>query len=196
MSADITRTLARVFQSPAVQRLDAWGERAAQPLRRVSGADRCMHLLSEAANHSILWHSINAVDGLLGGRQRRSAALRRSVILGVEQGLINGPVKMLIARERPVAPEVRTHDLRTPLTSSFPSGHASAAACAASLLSRDLGMAPLWWGAALCVSWSRVHVGIHHPSDVAAGLVAGATLARSARKLWPSQLAKDTRAQR
>lgn len=196
MSTDTTMPLARIFQSPAVHRLDAWGDRAAQPLRRVTGADKCMYLLSEAANHSILWHSINAVDGLLGGRQRRFAALRRSVILGVEQGLINGPVKMLISRERPVAAEARTHDLRSPLTSSFPSGHASAAACAASLLSRDHGMAPLWWGLALGVSWSRVHVGIHHASDVAAGLVAGAALARSASKLWPSQLVNDRREQR
>lgn len=177
-----------VFQSPAVRRLDDWGERAALPLRQVKGADRAMYLLSEAANHSMLWHSINAIDALSGGRQRRRAAVRRSVILAVEQGLINGPVKMLISRERPAGPEERAHELRTPLTSSFPSGHASAAACAATLMSRDHGYAPLWWGAALVVSWSRVHVGIHHPSDVVAGLVAGSSLARSAQRFWPSPM--------
>ncbi len=145
-----------------------------------------MYLLSEAANHSILWHSINAADAIVGGKGHRIPALRRSIILGVEQGLINGPVKILVKRERPVEPDERNHQLRTPRTSSFPSGHASAGACAASLLTRDLGKAPLWWGLALAVSWSRVHVGIHHPSDVAAGLVAGSMLARSASRIWPS----------
>lgn len=178
--------LARLFQSPSVKRLDEWGDKAAAPLRKVQGADRVMYVLSEAANHSVLWHSINAVDVLIGGRQNRTAALRRSVILGVEQGLINGPVKMAVSRDRPIDPGARTHHLRTPRTSSFPSGHASAAACAATLLTRDHGKAPLWWGLALVVSWSRVHVGIHHASDVAAGLVAGSMLARSAGRVWPS----------
>lgn len=184
----MSRTLVpgRIFQSPAVRRLDDLGEKAAAPLREVPGADRAMYLLSEAANHSILWHSINAVDAAFGGRDRRAAALRRSVILGVEQGLINGPVKMLVARDRPAEPDARPHQLRAPRTSSFPSGHASAAACAATLLSRDHGKAPLWWGLAILVSWSRVHVGIHHPSDVAAGLVAGRSLARTAGRIWPS----------
>ncbi|HTN99107.1 MAG TPA: phosphatase PAP2 family protein [Microthrixaceae bacterium] len=182
------RPLQAAFQSPSVRRLDDWGERAAAPLRANRFADRALHLLSESANHSMLWHSINAIDALGGGPERRRAALRRSVILAIEQGLINGPVKMLIRRERPAPLEERRHELRTPATSSFPSGHASAAACAATLLSRDKGFWPLWWGAALAVSWSRVHVGVHHPSDVLAGLVAGTTLARSAERTWPSSV--------
>jgi undecaprenyl-diphosphatase len=145
-----------------------------------------VYLLSEAANHSLLWHGINLADAVVGGRSHRRRALRRSVIVAVEQAVVNGPVKSLVARERPDAHDDHPHSLRTPRTSSFPSGHASAAACSATLLSRDLGAAPVWWALAGAVSWTRVHVGVHHASDVAGGLALGTLLARVAAAVWPA----------
>jgi undecaprenyl-diphosphatase len=35
------------------------------------------------------------------------------------------------------------------------------------------------------VAASRVYVGVHHASDVLAGAVLGAAMARTARKVWP-----------
>lgn len=170
--------------SPAVRGVDAAAARLAGSARG-KGADRAVYLLSQAANHSMLWHGINLADAVLGGPSHRRRALRRSIILAAEQAVVNGPVKTLVARERPDARDDHPHSLRTPRTSSFPSGHASAAACAATLLSRDLGGAPLWWALAATVAWSRVHVGVHHASDVAAGVVVGRTLARVAGTIWP-----------
>jgi undecaprenyl-diphosphatase len=71
------------------------------------------------------------------------------------------------------------------VTSSFPSGHASAAAFNAVLLTGWDGRrsAPLWWGLALVVATSRAYVRIHHSSDVAAGLATGAVLGLAARQL-------------
>jgi membrane-associated phospholipid phosphatase len=174
-----------VLGSPAVLALDRAVDRVAARARGHAVADRALYALSEAANHSLLWHGINALDALLGGRDRRRRALRRSVVLVAEQAVVNGPIKRVFRRERPDHVTDHPHDLRTPLTSSFPSGHASAGACAATMLTADLGGGPLWWGLAAAVAWSRVHVGAHHASDLVGGAAAGAVLARLAGVLWP-----------
>jgi undecaprenyl-diphosphatase len=152
--------------------------------------DRVAYGISEVANHSILWHGINLIDllgGLARGDSRRcQRALRRSMIQGIEQAVINGPVKALVKRQRPTEDLSHPHQLRAPLTSSFPSGHATAGACAAELLARDLGHRGSWWTLAVLVGWSRVHVGVHHPSDVLAGWAVGAAAAYTTGQFWPS----------
>lgn len=172
------------FLHPAVGAFDRRVDGFAARLRGHPVADRVLYGLSQAGNHSMLWHGINAVDAAVGGRDRRRRALRRSVILATDQALVNGPVKWMFRRGRPDHIDEHPHALRTPVTSSFPSGHASAGACAATLLGRDLGAAPLWWGLAAAVAWSRVHVGVHHASDVVGGTVAGVVLARLADRAW------------
>jgi len=174
-----------LLASETVTALDRRAVHIATRLRGTEVLDRAMYGLSEVANHSMLWHSINLVDGLTGDRTRRRRALRRSVIIATEQAIVNGPVKLIARRERPVALEQHPRELRVPRTSSFPSGHASAATCAATLLSRDLGMAPLWWSLAAAIGWSRVHVGVHHASDVVAGVAVGAAMAQVSGRVWP-----------
>lgn len=173
------------FDHPLVRGFDAAGEHLAARYRGHPTVDRAMYALSQAGNHSLIWHSINAVDALVGGEAGRKRALRRSLILGCEQAVVNGPLKSVFRRGRPGHVTDHPHDLRKPRTSSFPSGHASAGACAATLLSADLGWAPVWFTLAGAVAWSRVHVGAHHPSDVAAGFVAGRSFSRLAGALWP-----------
>lgn len=175
------------FDHPVVRSLDRAVEGVAARLRGSPGVDRAMYALSQAGNHSMLWHGINLVDAVANGRAGRRRAVRRSVVIGVEQAVVNGPVKMVFRRTRPGHVTDHPHDLRTPRTSSFPSGHASAGACAATLLTADVGAGPLWFGLAAAVAWSRVHVGAHHPSDVVGGFVTGRTLARVAARVWPAR---------
>ncbi len=172
-----------MLDGPPIRAIDVAATRLAQ---RTSGttADLALYALSQAANHSALWHGINAIDALTGDSARRRRALRRSVIVVVEQAFVNGPVKMVVGRDRPAARDDHPHALRVPRSSSFPSGHASAAACSATLLSRDLGLGPLWWSLAATVAWSRIHVGVHHGSDVAAGLALGRGLGLAAGRCW------------
>jgi len=184
--------LSSLLDSPGVRLLDAGVDRTASRLRGTPVVDRALYGLSQAANHSALWHGINLVDATIatavggpGGRARRNRALRRSILLGAEQAVVNGPIKSLFRRSRPTTVTDHPHQLRAPLTSSFPSGHASAGACAATLLSRDLGVPLLWWSIAGAVAWSRVHVGAHHASDLVGGAVAGRSLGRLAGHLWP-----------
>ena len=44
---------------------------------------------------------------------------------------------------------------------------------------------PLWFALAAVVASSRVHVKIHHASDVAAGALIGVGLGKIVRKIWP-----------
>ena len=69
-------------------------------------------------------------------------------------------------------------DVRTPSTSSFPSGHASSATFAAIILIWMTGfpLAILWIIMAGIVALSRVVVRIHHLSDIVGGLITGAIL--------------------
>ena len=87
-------------------------------------------------------------------------------------------------REAPVPPHRPTETgdprfrVRRPSTSSFPSGHASAAFFAAAILTTATGraLAPVWYSAAVTVAISRAYVRIHHPSDVVGGAALGAAL--------------------
>lgn len=182
--SDAAVTRPSVLSSRPVVGLDAAVARLAGSARE-RGVDRAVYLLSRAADHSMLWHGINVADAVLGGPSHVRPALRRSVILALEQAVVNGPVKALVRRDRPAERDDHPHALRAPRTSSFPSGHASAGACAATLLTRDLGAGPLWWGLALTVAWTRIHIGVHHASDVAAGVAVGRTLAAVGAAVWP-----------
>ena len=120
-------------------------------------------------------------------RSRRSerplqAFGRQLAWLGIESALVNGPAKGLVRRPRPAGRADHPHRLRQPSNSSFPSGHAASAATMAVLLSED-GLAPLWWTLALVVAGSRVYVGVHHASDVAAGLAVGTAVGLIARRI-------------
>ena len=55
----------------------------------------------------------------------------------------------------------------------------------AAALLRDGAPAPLVYVAAATVASSRVHVGMHHASDVVAGAIVGAALGEVARHLFP-----------
>lgn len=158
--------------------VDAWWERA---LRGRPSMDRLMYSASEAANHSRLWHALGAVQAAI--RRDHRPATELSVALLAEAVLVNGVIKTVFGRRRPVFSGDRPHALRQPLTSSFPSGHASAAMVAAALLSRRSPWAPAYYALALVVALSRIHVRIHHASDVAAGLGTGAVLGVIARRL-------------
>lgn len=166
--------------SEAVDRLDDaidewWNRFRGRPV-----IDRMYYTASEAADFSVVWHALGVVQAII--EDDPMIAVRLSAALGIESALVNGPIKSMFKRSRPVQEADRPHNLRQPKTSSFPSGHASAAMVAAALLSRHTGGAA-WYGAAAVVATSRIHVRIHHASDVAGGLVVGAALGAVARRM-------------
>ena len=108
-----------------------------------------------------------------------------ALLIGAESLVVNQGIKRLFKRVRPTESGDERYEVRTPSTSSFPSGHASAAGFTATVLTGWDGKrsAPLWWSLAGIVASSRAYVRIHHASDVVAGIAVGAALGRSARRV-------------
>ncbi|MCY4258379.1 MAG: phosphatase PAP2 family protein [bacterium] len=164
----------------------AFDQRTEQIFAKLRGnpiADRLFYSASEAANFSLLWHVLTWATAT-SPRKRRNA-LRVSTALLVEAALVNGPIKAAFNRSRPIAEHEHPHQLRQPLTSSFPSGHASAAAVATVLLAETQKRSWPLRVIATIVAASRVHVRIHHASDVAVGVCVGIVIAKQIKRLWP-----------
>ena len=145
--------------------------------------DRAFFAATNAAEFSMLWHALGLVR-VVRGRWTWRDALRFSTVMGAESLLINQGVKRLFRRVRPATAADNPSELhlRQPATSSFPSGHSSAAFTAAEYLAPG-STAPLAVRAlALMVSTSRIHVRLHHASDVAGGIAAGIAIGRIARR--------------
>lgn len=166
-----------------IHRFDDAVDRALDRVRGREPSDRIIYALTELADFSLLWHLIAWTRALRSDRDVQ-AAVRLSTSLAGESALVNGVVKSLFERERPVHQVERPHRLRVPLTTSFPSGHASAAFVAATLLADDSKVPALWYALAAKVAYSRVHVRIHHASDVIGGAVIGLVIGRAVRKFW------------
>ena len=146
--------------------------------------DRLTYGASELGDFSLLWHMV----GLARGRtsdERADEAIRLSVILAGESLLVNGVIKSFFRRRRPLWEQERAFRIRRPRSSSFPSGHASAAFTAATVLSEGDPLWPLYYAAAAVVASSRTYVKIHHASDVVAGIATGLLIGRIARRAWP-----------
>ena len=164
--------------------LDEVVDRAWDRLRGNPALDRLFYTASELGDFSLIWHLLGTARGVTRRGGTREAA-RLALALGAESALVNGMVKSAFRRERPIQSGERPHNLRQPLTSSFPSGHASAAFLAATLLSERSKVKPLWFGLATIVATSRIHVRIHHASDVVLGAGIGLTLGRLIRRVVP-----------
>jgi undecaprenyl-diphosphatase len=155
-------------------------------LRGRPWADRLFYGASALGDFSLVWHLLGTARALRGPRHEKEA-VRLAVSLGVESALVNGVVKSFFRRERPIWDQHRPRRLRKPTSSSFPSGHATSGFMAASLLGQGepVPVRALWFGTAALVAASRVHVKIHHPSDVVAGAAIGLGLGALVRRIWP-----------
>ncbi|MER7959106.1 phosphatase PAP2 family protein [Streptomyces sp. NPDC056470] len=135
--------------------------------------------LSSGGEHGALWLAAGLVGAALD-RERRSGWLRGTALVAGAH-LASMGVKRVVRRPRPGEAEYEPL-VRTAGRHSFPSSHATSAAAAAVAFgalhpaARRLA-APA--AAAMCVS--RLVVGVHYPTDVAAGALLGAATAALAR---------------
>lgn len=169
---------------PGIARFDQWADDLLERVRGNPIADRVFPIATTLGEFSVIWHLTNLVRGVTGiGRPKQIPAL--AVLLSLESLVVNQGIKRIFGRTRPTTEGDPRFEIRRPLTSSFPSGHASSAAFTATLLTGWDGCrkAPLWWGLAGIVATSRAYVRIHHASDVVAGLVTGTVLGLGARRL-------------
>ncbi|MDP9403652.1 MAG: phosphatase PAP2 family protein [Actinomycetota bacterium] len=164
--------------------LDASADRAVERWRGNRAADRLFYGASALGDHSLIWVILGAVRGLRSEHDFAAAA-RVGAGVAVESVLVNLVIKSLFRRTRPPWDVERPHRLRRPRTSSFPSGHATSAFTSAVLLSEGDLLWPLYYALAVVVAASRVHVRIHHASDVLAGAAMGLAFGHIGRRLAP-----------
>ena len=137
--------------------------------------------LSTAANYSRIWFAIAAVLALVGGRTGRRAALAGVASIGAT-ALTNTGLKSM-GRRRPDREEHGVPDerrVRMPTSTSFPSGHSAAGFAFANSVSTEVpGLALPLRVVALAVAYSRVHTGVHYPSDAIAGGIVGGVVGQT-----------------
>ncbi|NIJ12192.1 undecaprenyl-diphosphatase [Saccharomonospora amisosensis] len=152
-----------------------------------SPADALLRTLSRSANKGRLWWTVAAALATRKGAPRRGALRGLAAVAGASVAA-NLIAKPLFPRRRPAAelvPEPRRL-VKRPTSSSFPSGHAASAAAFVTSVAMEapsLGLALAPAGAA--VSYSRMHTGVHWPSDIGAGMLIGVAAALATRHWWP-----------
>ncbi|MCZ2829886.1 phosphatase PAP2 family protein [Modestobacter sp. VKM Ac-2986] len=148
--------------------------------------DRWLRRLSTSADHGKLWLLLALVLGLQRGQQRRGA-VRGLGSLAFSSALVNVVLKRVFGRVRPDLANVATDRSlrRAPHTLSFPSGHSASAAAFATGVALESPLAgALIAPVALGVGYSRVHVGVHYPGDVLAGMAVGGAVAAATQHWW------------
>lgn len=168
-----------------VKDLDDRVEALVAPMRGNKVADRVFYTASALGDFGLIWVVFALLRALRGGSYHERAAARAVCATGIESVLVNMVLKSFFGRGRPVAEHEHPLPLRQPLSSSFPSGHATAAFCGATILAEGDPLAPLYYATATVVAMSRIYVRIHHASDVLAGVAVGRVLGKVGKRLVP-----------
>jgi membrane-associated phospholipid phosphatase len=134
---------------------------------------RGMSLFGE---HAAGWLALGTV-GALADRRRRREWLTAAAGVAVAHGA-SVAVKRVVRRPRPAHALVQVL-VGTPSRLSFPSAHATSTTAAAVLFGRLLGrrLVPVLVPP---MALSRLVLGVHYPTDVAAGALLGAAVAAAA----------------
>lgn len=169
---------------PTVAAFDDTVDGCLEQLRGHPTLDRMMTAATHAGEFSAIWHVTSLLRGV--ARRRPDQVVALAIGIGAESLIVNQGLKRAFRRSRPTPSGDDRFDIRTPLTSSFPSGHASAAAFAVVCLVGWDGRrwAVLWVPMAAAVALSRPYVRIHHASDIVGGVIAGAAMGVTARRIF------------
>lgn len=157
-----------VFDAAVTQAVHAW--------RSPSMTYLMMEVTTLGSGVHILIMSLVGIIFLIKKHKKESILFSLALIIGI---LINGALKTIIQRPRPLEDALIVEKM-----SSFPSGHAMNAFIFFSLLSyfsyhffKNKSVTIIITAfSCLCITLvgvSRVYLGVHHPTDVIAGYLAG-----------------------
>jgi undecaprenyl-diphosphatase len=143
--------------------------RAINGLPHTRYSDRYVSVLSDLGE-GIGWLAGGVAMAILDGRRGRRAGAATAVASLAATYIVQVRVKPLFRRVRPFVNREATVVGVRPADHSFPSGHtASSFAAATALAFFYPRAAPLAYAVATGVGMSRVHLGVHFPSDAAVG---------------------------
>ncbi len=136
-----------------------------------------MRAFTVVGSAGFLWGALAAAGVLFTGL-RPSHLLVPWVAVALSWMLAEG-AKYLFNRARPLIDDTEMAPLiKTPSSSSFPSGHSATAAAGALTLSAVYpSFAPTLVLSGFLVALSRIYLGVHYPFDVLAGMLIGAVTA-------------------
>lgn len=142
--------------------------------------DPLMIFVSLLGNGGVIWIVLALV--LLCFKKYRLTAIKVLLALLLVLVIYNNGLKVWVGRLRPfqIDPNIELL-IKEPGEFSFPSGHTTSSLAAATVL--YLEKVPMWYlalGLALLISYSRVYLLVHFPSDVLAGLFLGALMGKLA----------------
>jgi membrane-associated phospholipid phosphatase len=139
---------------------------------------RWVRRYSTLGEHAAVWLAVGTGGAVLDARNRPRWVRATACVGGAY--LISTSIKLAIGRKRPVVEDL-PQLMATPTGLSFPSSHATSSFAAARAFGLMLPAGPLYC-AATAMALSRLYLGVHYPSDVAAGAALGALLGRFGRR--------------
>jgi membrane-associated phospholipid phosphatase len=133
--------------------------------------------LARSGENGLLWYGIGLAGAALDRRGHRHAYLRAIKIV-LATLVVNTVVKQTVRRARPVLEEELP--ALTPVLSgrSYPSAHSSTSFAGARALAAAGLPAPPLYALAVAMALSRPYLGVHYPSDIAAGAALGDAVGR------------------
>jgi membrane-associated phospholipid phosphatase len=126
---------------------------------------------SRLGDYGLGWMALGACVGGAKGSPRLALELPGVVLAAFG---LNAAVKRTVRRSRPPGDGNTPHLISAPSSSSFPSTHAATSAAGAIAIGAHAPeLVPALALAATLMAASRVYLGVHHGSDIAAGLALG-----------------------
>ena len=136
-----------------------------------------MRVFTIAGKAGALWGALAALAFLMTGLEPYNLLIPWAAV--AISWMVAEGAKFLFDRARPFISDTEIAPLiKTPSSSSFPSGHSATAAAGAITLSAVYpAFAPALVLSGVLVALSRVYLGVHYPFDVLAGLLIGTVTA-------------------
>lgn len=136
--------------------------------------DKIMPFITWLGNGGIVWFVITLI--MFKQPQYKKDSILIVLSLACPTGIVEGIIKPIVRRTRPFFQEDERAELliKKPITYSFPSGHsASSFSVATVFIRRLIPFTPVVVILAILISFSRLYLNVHYPTDVICGGIIG-----------------------